>query len=116
MQPKLSLSKTCACLVQYLYLVLFSNIFLHLATLLLIREVILHPTPSEIELLHDASVADGVIELLGNKAISTLANLVVSSPTFRTFKTSKMLQHFDRHLNKGDDVRSEPTEVRVQKL
>ena len=50
--------------------------------------------------LNDATVADEIIDVLGTKSIDSLAALVVNSPAFRGFKTSKMFHHFERHLKR----------------
>ena len=61
--------------------------------------------------LSDATVADEVIDLLGTKSIESLAALVVNSAAFRGFKTSKMFQHFDRHLKSDSCGNPDPREA-----
>lgn len=61
-----------------------------------ITEIILNPTESE-DIL-EATLADMMIELLGEHALDTLAEIVLKSPTFRQFKTNKIHAYLKAHL------------------
>ena len=73
-----------------------------LGLLHILKQVVQSPTKEESAQLNDATVADEIIDVLGTKSIDSLAALVVNSPAFRGFKTSKMFHHFDRHLKRQD--------------
>ncbi len=61
-------------------------------------DVVLRPTKEEN--LVDSSLADKVIQLLGDHSPETLCMLVLSSPSFRSFKTSSMLEKLSTKCEK----------------
>eukprot|EP00095_Tigriopus_kingsejongensis_P008125 maker-scaffold256_size235750-snap-gene-0.9 protein:Tk08125 transcript:maker-scaffold256_size235750-snap-gene-0.9-mRNA-1 annotation:"hermansky-pudlak syndrome 3 protein" len=57
-----------------------------------LTEAILKPSKTEAGM--DASLADEIIDLLGQRSLETLAKVVLKSPTFRGFKTQKIVKYF----------------------
>ena len=63
-----------------------------------ISEIVLRPVAGCQEDVQESKLADLIIDLLGQYAVDCLAVLVLKSPTFRQFKTSKIHGHFKKHL------------------
>ena len=61
-----------------------------------IKEIILDPV-NGVEDNLEANLADLIIELLGKDSLDTLAELVLKSPNFRQFKSSKIITHIRDH-------------------
>ncbi len=67
-----------------------------------IKEVIIDPLEDEDTL--EANLADMIIEMLGKFSPDTLATLVLKSPSFRQFKSSKILSHIRDHSSLGSSM------------
>ena len=64
-----------------------------------ISEIILKPFCNDKENVQESALADLIIDILGEHAIEKLAHIVLKSPTFRQFKTTKIHNHFKKHLH-----------------
>ena len=67
-----------------------------------ISQIILNPVSTSDErenILQESGLADLVIDVLGEYAISSLAQIILKSSSFRQFKTTKMHNYFKLHLN-----------------
>ena len=64
-----------------------------------INQIILKPiTSNGKENVQESALADLIIDILGDHAIEKLAHIVLQSPSFRQFKTTKIHGHIKRHL------------------
>ena len=63
------------------------------------KQLILKPLTNGNENVQESALADFVIENLGEHAISELSNIVLKSPSFREFKTTKIHEYIKRHLS-----------------
>ena len=64
-----------------------------------ITEIILNPFCSDKENVQESALADLIIDILGENAIEKLAYVVLRSQAFRQFKTTKIHNHFKKHLS-----------------
>lgn len=74
-----------------------------------INQLILKPLTNGNENIQESALADSIIDILGEYAISELSNIGLKSPSFRGFKTTKIHNYIKRHLS--DQPRPEAKEA-----
>ena len=64
-----------------------------------INQLILKPLTNGNENIQESSLADVIIDILGEHAISELSYIILKSPSFRGFKTTKIHNYIKNHLS-----------------